>query len=294
MKKFYFGMTIDDIALADWSTVEHFSRLIEFLTDEKIPATCFVVPVDEQTDQPFSHFGKEYIPLIRDAVKGGFAVGQHGIRHNRFELGIPPAMVLDLPHETENKRYALENKSFLEQVHSEANCRQRLRFGRTILEDALELRIDGFRAPALQESAGMFAALEKEGYLYDSSICMQETGWDYIMDKMDVPAREISRARWEEIHQRGRGLTLPLTCDYTWFVTKEKHAKTLELAKHDLRACISSEIPFIALTHVDPVFSGEGIRFLKELFSLAREEAASAGMEIEFTTLTNIAGVFCK
>ena len=52
MKKFYFGMTIDDIALADWSTVEHFSRLIEFLTDEKIPATCFVVPVDEQTDQP--------------------------------------------------------------------------------------------------------------------------------------------------------------------------------------------------------------------------------------------------
>ena len=30
------------------------------------------------------------------------------------------------------------------------------------------------------------AALKEEGYLYDSSLCLQETGWDYILDNMDV------------------------------------------------------------------------------------------------------------
>ena len=54
MKKFYFGMTIDDVALADWSTTENFNRLIEFLHQEKVKATCFIVPIDEETDRPFS------------------------------------------------------------------------------------------------------------------------------------------------------------------------------------------------------------------------------------------------
>lgn len=294
MKKFYFGMTIDDVALADWSTTENFNRLIEFLHQENVKATCFIVPIDEETDRPFSEFGKEYIPLIRDAVKSGFAVGQHGLRHNRFEFGIPPSMVLDLPHEIENKRYAMENKEFLERDHSTENCRARLRQGRTILQDALELPVDGFRAPALQESPGMFAALKEEGYLYDSSLCLQETGWDYILDNMDVPPRRITRERWENLKQRGQGLTLPLTCDYTWYVTKEKYARTMELAKHDLQACIAADVPFIALTHVNPVFEGEGIPFLHELFALARSEAAKAGIETEFTTLNQISGVFCK
>ena len=174
-KKFYFGMSVDDVALDGWSKPENFLRLVEFFNKENLPATFFVVPVDEATDRPFYTLSPEYVPAMRKAQEEGHCFAQHGIRHNRFELGVPPAMILDLPHEAENRRYASEHRKDLEQEHSIANCRARLKQGRDILENALGFRIEGFRAPALQESPGMFAALAEEGYQFDSSACLQET-----------------------------------------------------------------------------------------------------------------------
>lgn len=52
-KKFYFGMSVDDVALDGWSKPENFLRLVEFFNKENLPATFFVVPVDEATDRPF-------------------------------------------------------------------------------------------------------------------------------------------------------------------------------------------------------------------------------------------------
>ena len=178
---FYFGMSVDDVALRNWCKPENFEHLIDFFQTENIPATFFVVPIDEESDKPFFTLSDRYLPLIRAAHAAGFDLGQHGLRHNRFELGIPPAMVLDLPHEVDNKRYA------------EKNAVARLQQGRKILEDAFGFAVTGFRAPALQESPGMFAALAAEKYPYDSSCVLQETGWDYLLDKLDVPPREITR-----------------------------------------------------------------------------------------------------
>ena len=48
-KKFYFGMSVDDVALDGWSKPENFLRLVEFFNKENLPATFFVVPVDEAT-----------------------------------------------------------------------------------------------------------------------------------------------------------------------------------------------------------------------------------------------------
>ena len=164
-KKFYFGMSVDDVALDGWSKPENFLRLVEFFNKENLPATFFVVPVDEATDRPFYTLSPEYVPAMRKAQEEGHCFAQHGIRHNRFELGVPPAMILDLPHEAENRRYASEHRKDLEQEHSIANCRARLKQGRDILENALGFRIEGFRAPALQESPRMFAALDHRLYL---------------------------------------------------------------------------------------------------------------------------------
>ena len=176
-KKFYFGMSVDDVALDGWSKPENFRRLIDFFNKENLPATFFVVPVDEATDRPFYTLSAEYVPAIQKAQKEGHCFAQHGIRHNRFEFGIPPAMILDLPHEAENKRYASEHREALEHEHSLANCRARLKQGRDILENALGFRIEGFRAPALQESPGMFAAIAEEGYKFDSSpVCRRPAG----------------------------------------------------------------------------------------------------------------------
>ena len=290
MDKMYFGMSVDDVGLDGWCKPSRLSRLIEFFCKEDVSATFFVVPVDEATNKPFYTLSSDYLPIIRDALQAGFNFEQHGLRHNRFELGVPPMMVLDLPHEAENKRWAAEHKAFLEKDHCTANCRERLRQGRAVLEDVFGYAITGFRAPALQESPGMFEALKEEGYKFDSSACLQETGWDYILDKMDVPPREITRDKYEALRVKSYGLTLPLTCDYTWCLAKEKYAKTMELAKHDFRQCLANDIPFVTVCHVDPVLEGEGLHFLSDLYKMAKEESAVSGKELEIINLKTLSG----
>ena len=287
---FYFGMSVDDVALKGWSKPENFAHLIEFFKSEQVPATFFLVPIDEESDQEFYTLSDQYLPLIQAAHQDGFEFAQHGLRHNRFELGVPPAMVLDLPHEVENKRYAHENAEALAKDHCVENCRARLRQGREVLEKALGFEVSGFRAPALQESPGMFEALAAEGYKYDSSCCMQETGWDYLLDKLDVMPRKITRERYESLRSKGFGIMLPLTCDYTWYLTPERYELTMKMAQQDLRSCIKEDIPFVTVCHVDPVHEGEGLRFLHELYAFARIAAAEAGREIEFCNLKTLAG----
>ncbi len=287
-KPFYFGMSVDDVALKGWSKPENFEHLIEFFQTEKVPATFFVVPIDEESDQPFYTLSERYLPTIKDAEKLGFDFAQHGLRHNRFELGVPPDMILDLPHEVENKRYARENAAALAAEHCVENCRRRLQQGRTLLEDAFGFAVHGFRAPALQESPGMFEALAVEKYAYDSSTCLQETGWDYLLDKLDVPPREITRSRYDLLRAKGHNISLPLTCDYTWYLTPERYALTMKMAMQDMQSCMQQDIPFVTVCHVDPVHEGEGLKFLKELYGNARKLAADANRDIEFVNLKTL------
>jgi hypothetical protein len=188
--------------------------------------------------------------------------------------------------------YARENAAALAADHCVENCRQRLKQGRKILEDAFGFEVTGFRAPALQESPGMFEALALENYTYDSSNCMQETGWDYLLDKLDVPPRELDRERWEKITSVVPGKEFPGGCDYTWFLPQERYDITMKLAKHDFDACLALDVPFITVSHVDPVFNGEGIRFLKELFQYAKEKAKAEGKELVFANLETIAAQY--
>lgn len=289
MRKMFFGMTVDDVALRHWSTVENFNRLVKFFSEEKTPATFFVVPIDEEANHPFNEVFPEYVPAIRNAYAKGFSFAQHGLRHNRFELGVPPDMILDLPHETENKRYARENRAKLAADHTADNLVPRLRLGREILEKALGFKIEGFRAPALQESPGMFEAIAREGYRFDSSACLQETGWDYLLGRTEAPPREITRERWQELRKKSAAPILPLTCDYTWILSEENFSRMFELAKHDYLACREASIPFVTVCHVNPVWNGCGARLLSELFSFARKDSIEHGYELIFETLDVIA-----
>ena len=145
-KKFQFAMTVDDVALAHWYCEKNFRNLIAFFDENGVKATFFVVPVDEESEKPFYEVFPELPEIIKAARANGHAFGQHGIRHNRFELGVPPAMVLDLPHETENKRYAAENKEALAADHCVENCRARLKQGRKA-EAAEAIYLAGMETP---------------------------------------------------------------------------------------------------------------------------------------------------
>lgn len=287
-KKFQFAMTVDDVALAHWYCEKNFRNLIAFFDENGVKATFFVVPVDEESEKPFYEVFPELPEIIKAARANGHAFGQHGIRHNRFELGVPPAMVLDLPHETENKRYAAENKEALAADHCVENCRARLKSGRDILEKALGFPIRGFRAPAIQTSKGMFQALS-EAYDYDSSVVWQETGWDYLTGHTEVAPREMDMVRYQSIVGLCEGIEFPLSCDYTWILPPERYDLTFELAKHDIDICIKLDLPFVTVAHVDPVYDGEGIRMLKDIYAYAKEAAEKAGKELEFVTLEQLA-----
>lgn len=285
----YFGMSVDDVALRHWSTVENFQRLCSFFAAEQIPATFFVVPFDEDTGQPFDRVFPEYVPAIQAARAQGSCVGQHGLSHNRFELGIPPAMILDLPHEADNKRFALEHQAEFAQQHRAEKLCGVLRQGRDVLEHALGFEIEGFRSPSLQESPGMFAALARERYRFDSSQCLQETGWDYLLERFAVPPREITRERWLAIRAKCAVPILPLTCDYTWYLDRAHYERMFALARHDYLACVEAGIPFVTVCHVNPVWDGCGEAFLRELYAFCRADAQARGYELEFTTLDRIA-----
>ncbi len=286
---YYFGMTVDDVALKHWSTPDNLEKIMDFFCDEGIRATFFVVPIDEESDTPFFKFDERYLPLIQQASKDGFRFGQHGLRHNRFELGIPPAFVLNLPHEIENKRWVEKNQDILLSELTVNLCRERIRQGRKVLEDAFGFPVLSFRAPALQESPAMFAALKEEGFLADSSCLLQETAYDYYLDRMDAVPQEITRKRWEDIRRKGHGLTFPLTCDYTWDLHDNHYAKVMDLAKHDFRQSLENDIPFVTVCHVNPVFDGEGIRFLHEFYQFAKETTEAIGRKLQFTTLEELA-----
>jgi hypothetical protein len=106
---------------------------------------------------------------------------------------------------------------------------------------------------------------------------------------MDTPPREITRERWNALRAKCGNIMLPLTCDYTWFLSREKYGAMMALAKHDFLQAFKEDIPFVTVCHVDPVHKGEGIAFLHEFYTFARETAAGAGREIKFETLENIA-----
>ncbi|MBS1370330.1 MAG: DUF2334 domain-containing protein [Lentisphaeria bacterium] len=281
----HLAFSIDDVALAGWSRPDKLQRLLELLNEWGLRVTLFTVPLDEESGRRFDELPGGYAAILKEAHRSGHDVAQHGLRHNRFEFGIPPAMVLDLPHEAANKRYARENREKLAREQRCENLRPRLRQGREILEQALGFAVDGFRAPALQQSPGMFEALAAEQYRFDSSTYLQETGWDYISGRLEVPPRTIDRQRRQELCSLCAIPEFPLTTDYTWFLTREKFASTLELARHDFRACLRNGLPFVSLCHIDPVWEGEGIRFWREFLPWAADEAAGSGFTLKYSTL---------
>ena len=196
MKKMLFGFSIDDVILDGWSTPEHLNSILDFCAEEKISATFMVVPENESGVKAPDR--KEYAGVMKRLLAEGHEIAQHGIRHDRFEIGIPPRMILDLPHEGPAREYLASHKDFLKKDHSVENIRQRLKYGRDILESGYGIKINGFRAPALQSCANMFKAIAEEGYTYDSSACLQETGWDYLNGNMDAKPRAITKERWLE------------------------------------------------------------------------------------------------
>jgi predicted deacetylase len=280
-----FSTTVDDVCLEGYSSEEHVASLLRFFEQEHVRATFFVVPRAEGiplTRRP------GYVALLKQAAAEGHSVAQHGLEHDRFETGIPPKMVLDLPHEGPTRERLARERDAIEAGLQLDALRERLRTGRRILEDALGFEVRGFRAPCLSICDNLFHALDTEGFRYDSSRHLQDAGWDLINDQQPVVPRRITREEYDRAQYPGQMRTLPLTTEYTWYLTRAKFDATMELARHDFLSSLEAGIPFVPVCHVSPIHEGDaglGYEFYRRLLAFARERAAAGGQSLQALNL---------
>ncbi len=286
-----FCATVDDVCLDVFSSEEYLASLLRFFQEQEVRATFFVVPRAEGI--PLGQRPR-YVELLKQAVAEGHALGQHGLEHDRFETGVPPQMVLDLPHEGPARQRLAAERESIEANLQLAPLRERIRTGRRILEDALGFEIRGFRAPCLSICDNLFHAIEAEGYRYDSSRHFQDAGWDIINNKQPIVPRPITREKFDRAQYPGKVRTFPLTTDYTWYLTREKFDVTMNLARHDITACLRAGIPFVPVCHVSPVHQGDegcGYEMFRGLLAFAREQAAASGEELQALNLEEACGM---
>jgi peptidoglycan/xylan/chitin deacetylase (PgdA/CDA1 family) len=280
--------TVDDVGIEGYTTPEHLDNVLELCDEEGIKATFFVVPRPLGKEFPRGAYAK---PLAA-VLAAGHAIGQHGLEHGRFDLGIPPKMVLDLPHEGPAREYLASHRHEIEQALGIDKIRGQLREGRKILEDMTGSRVEGFRAPCLSVCDNLFTALDAEGYRYDSSKFFQKAAWDLINGENDPPVCPITREAFDAHQFPGRTRQFPLTAEYTWYLKRDRFVAFLELAKHDCAACLRAGIPFVPICHVSPVQEGEadcGFALHRELLAFARQTARQEGGRLVCATLAEAA-----
>lgn len=111
----YFGMTVDDVCMPEFSSVEHLARTLDLFDELGIRATFFVVPLADGV--PLAE-RPGYVALLRRALAAGHEVAQHGLEHDRFEVGIPPDMVLMLPHEGPARARLARDRALIDAAHT--------------------------------------------------------------------------------------------------------------------------------------------------------------------------------
>lgn len=283
--------TVDDVCYDGYSTEGHLERLLRFFGDYHITATFFVVPLvqGQRLDQR-----RRYVEILKRAIADGHEVGLHGLEHDRFEFGVPPEMILALPHEGPARERLAEHRKEIEESLQVRCLRERLRLGQDILEQGIGRKAAGFRAPALSTCENLFHALDAERFTYDSSRCLQEAGWD-ILNGIPVVPRAITRERFYSLQYPGALRTLPLTTDYTWYLGRDRYDITLDLAKHDFDACAAAGIPFTPVCHVSPIQEGEddlGFDLYRALLAHAQKRSHDLGLCLRILTLSQACDEF--
>ena len=294
MKDMAFCFSVDDVAYDGYSSEAHLAKFLEFANEQGMHATLLTVPLFG--DRDFRE-RSGYIKLLKNAISEGHEVAQHGLRHDRFETGIPPDFILALPHEAPIRERLARERDVIERDNSVGKIRQRLALGRTILEEALEHKIHGFRGGAGSSCANLYVAEEIEGYTWDSTRIIQEAGWDLIQGKLDISPKPITRKRFDDLQPSGSLREFPLTTDYTWYLTKDRYDASLNLAKRDLVSCLEAGIPFVPVCHISPIVESEndcGYQLYRELVRFAKEVAATRGVRIVFPTLSEACSRFCS
>ncbi len=289
MKEALYCFTMDDVAMQDYSTEKHYENVLDFCREQCIKATFFVLPRSgglPLTEKP------EYCKLLKRAMDEGHEIAQHGLEHDRFESGIPPEMILNMPHEAATKKYLADHREELEERHTVEALRAMLVEGRDIISRAVGIVPAGFRAPSAAVCQNLNTAEFLEGYRYDSSIMMQKAAWDLLNGVYEKPY-PINRQIFDSMQPEQDIIVIPGAGEYTWYLAGEDFNLTFDLARHDFHKSIEAEIPFVSVSHVSPIQqtaslaeSDIGFKFYRKLFAYFKQHLESAGISFKSITLS--------
>lgn len=267
MSDMKFVLSVDDVAVEQFSSPAGFEELLDFLGREDVRATFFVVPFEH--DIPL-YDRKEWRELIRRAIGEGHDLQLHGYRHEPFECGIPPDFVL--AYERECRQAVMERRSEIEQNVSVIRLEERLGHGLDILSRLFGYRPTGFRAPYLSTHPNLFAALQRVGIEWDSSIAVNPKGWHYISGDYD------SDADWLDDRPRigplpSGVIEVPLTTEYTWYLRDGDIDRQYRLLEEDMNKFEARGGVLVTLAHVGPMTGpyGAALTVYKRAFDYLRE-----------------------
>ena len=279
MAETLFAFTNDDAGMQE---PELFAELLDFLDEQAVPATFFVVPNGD--GQPLDHKA-EWLRLLGRALESGHDLEHHGFDHGScFEFGVPPTFMLDILPPDVQATYAQTPERYTGQ-HDYDRLRDKLLQGRAILSRVFGYTPRGFRAPCLAMCDDAYRALRDLDFRWSSNAVVNPMGWRYI--NRDYNAGES----WQPTvpphpYQAHGGLTeAPMHSEYTWYLTPDDVDRHYALIRADFDRTRAEGGAFVVLSHYFAMTGqwAAGQEVYRRLFAHARETG-----DVRFVTLSQL------
>lgn len=279
MPETLFAFTNDDAGMQE---PELFVELLDFLDEQRVPATFFVVPCDD--DLPLDRKPAWLGPLHR-ALHAGHDLQHHAYNHSScFEFGIPPQFMIDiLPPEVQNA-YARTPEQFTQQ-HGYAMLRDKLERGREILSQVLGSVPRGFRAPCLSMCDNTARALQDLDFEWRSNQVVNPMGWHYINHDYDRGEPWQPDVPPHPLGNQGQVLEVPILSEYTWYLTPDDIDRHYALIEADYERTRAEGGAFVVLSHYYAMTGqwAAGLEVYRRLIAHARETG-----DVRFVTLSEL------
>jgi hypothetical protein len=277
MDETLFVLTNDDPGAQE---PELFAELLDFLRDQAVPATFFVIP--NAGGEPLDR-RRRWVELLQRALDAGHELQHHGYVHTAFEFGVPPHFMLDIMPESK-AQWQRDPAPFTAQ-HTQATLTDKLVKGREIFEKTLGYAPRGFRAPCVAICDNMYAALYELDFAWSSNLVVNPMGWRYI--NRDYAAGEPWQSSFvPRPFRHASGLIeAPVHSEYTWYLTEADIDRHFALAKADFDHARQAGDAFVAMSHYYAMTGkwSAGLRVYERLFAYAREIG-----NVRFVTLSQM------
>ncbi|NLE46107.1 MAG: DUF2334 domain-containing protein [Chloroflexi bacterium] len=278
-----FALTNDDAGGADPG---RFEQLLDFLDEQAVPATFFVVPHHGGTridKKP------EWVAQLRRALDSGHEIQQHGFDHTGFEFGVAPDFMLHIIPERK-ERWEREPEEISKQ-HTLEVISARLARGRSILQDALGYQSKGFRSPCLEMCDTTYQALADQGFEWSSNLVVNPMGWWHPKPERYAIDPATAGEHWQAdvpphpFRYKSGVLEVPMMAEYTPRVMPDEEEWHFQYVRSDYDRVRRLGGAFVTLSHYNTMTweYATGLNVYRRLFEHAR---ASGG--VRFVTVSQL------